>query len=79
MAESFVATFKRELVKSRVFGSRFEAEIAAVEYLGWFNHTRLHGELGDIPPAEYEARWRLSDANASGLRPPLQGTCSNAN
>jgi hypothetical protein len=38
MAESFVATFKRELVKGRVFASRFEAEIAVVEYLGWFNH-----------------------------------------
>jgi putative transposase len=72
MAESFVSTFKRELVKGRVFSSRFEAEIAAVEYLGWFNHTRLHGELGDIPPAEFEALCRLSDANAAGLRPPPQ-------
>ncbi len=72
MAESFVATFKRELVKGRVFTSRFEAEIAVVEYLGWFNHTRLHGELGDIPPAEFEALWSLGDANASGLRPPPQ-------
>jgi transposase InsO family protein len=72
MAESFVATFKRELVKGRVFASRFEAEIAVVEYLGWFNHTRLHSELGDVPPAEFEARWRLSDAIASGLRPPPQ-------
>ncbi|MCA1699826.1 MAG: integrase core domain-containing protein [Actinobacteria bacterium] len=72
MAESFVATFKRELVKGRVFGSRFEAEIAVVEYLGWFNHTRLHGELGDVPPADVEALWRASDATARGLRPPPQ-------
>ncbi len=72
MAESFVSTLKRELVKGRVFASRFEAEIAVVEYLGWFNHTRLHGELGDVPPAEFEALWQLDDATASGLRPPQQ-------
>ncbi len=72
MAESFVATLKRELVKGRVFTSRFEAEISVVEYLGWFNHTRLHGELGDVPPAEFEALWSPGDVNASELRPPAQ-------
>jgi transposase InsO family protein len=30
-------------------------EFAVVEYLGWFNHTRLHESLGDLPPAEFEA------------------------
>ena len=72
MAESFVATLKRELIKGRVFSSRFEAEISVVEFLGWFNHTRLHSELGDVSPAELEARWALDDANVSGLRPPPQ-------
>jgi putative transposase len=55
MAESFVGTIKTELVRGRVFATRFEAEIAVVEYLGWFNHTRLHQALGDLPPAEFEA------------------------
>jgi putative transposase len=55
MAESFVGTLKTELVNDRVFSSRFEADIAVVEYLGWFNHTRLHASLGDVPPAEIEA------------------------
>ena len=54
MAESFVGTLKTELVAGRVFATRFEAEIAVVEYLGWFNHTRLHESLGDLPPAEFE-------------------------
>jgi putative transposase len=54
MAESFVGTLKTELVAGRVFATRFEAEIAVVEYLGWFNHTRLHETLGDLPPAEFE-------------------------
>ncbi len=28
--------------------------IAVAEYIDWFNHRRLHGELGPIPPAEHE-------------------------
>jgi putative transposase len=55
MAESFVGTLKTELINSQVFTTRFEAEIAVVEYLGWFNHTRLHHSIGDLPPAEFEA------------------------
>jgi putative transposase len=54
MAESFVSTLKRELVAGRIFASRFEAEIAVFEYLGWFNHRRLHSELGHRPPSEFE-------------------------
>jgi putative transposase len=54
MAESFVASLKTELIAGRVFATRFKAEIAVVEYLGWFNHTRLHESLGDLPPAEFE-------------------------
>jgi transposase InsO family protein len=55
MAESFVGTLKTELVAGRIFPTRFDAEITAVEYLGWFNHSRLHASLGDVPPAEFEA------------------------
>jgi putative transposase len=55
MAESFVSTLKTELVKGRPFATRFACELALVEYLGWFNHSRLHENLGDVPPAEFEA------------------------
>jgi putative transposase len=55
MAESFVGTLKTELIAGRVLSTRFDAEIAVVEYLGWFNHDRLHAALGDVPPAEFEA------------------------
>jgi putative transposase len=30
------------------------ASAIIAEYVDWFNHRRLHGELGLIPPAEYE-------------------------
>ena len=37
-----------------------DVEIAVAEYVDWFNHRRLHGELGLIPPAEFEANHRAS-------------------
>jgi putative transposase len=54
MAESFVDTYKTELIADRVWKSRSQVELATVEWVGWYNHTRLHGELGDVPPVEFE-------------------------
>jgi hypothetical protein len=55
MAESFVDSFKTELIADRVWRSRAQLELIVVEYISWFNHVRLHESLGDIPPAEFEA------------------------
>jgi putative transposase len=55
LAESFVDSFKTELITDRVWRTREQLEFAIVEYLGWFNHDRLHSSLDDIPPAEFEA------------------------
>jgi putative transposase len=55
LAESFVDSFKTELIRDRAWPTRTGLEFAIVEYLGWFNHDRLHSSLGDIPPAEFEA------------------------
>jgi putative transposase len=54
MAESFVDSFKTELIADRVWRTRSQLELAIVEWVGWYNHRRLHGELGDIPPVEFE-------------------------
>ncbi|SCC60869.1 MULTISPECIES: IS3 family transposase, partial [unclassified Gordonia (in: high G+C Gram-positive bacteria)] len=27
------------------------------EYVEWFNHRRLHGEIGHVPPVEYESAY----------------------
>jgi putative transposase len=66
MAESFVDSFKVELIKDRVWQTRSQLELAVVEYLGWFNNARLHESLGDMPPAEFE----LLHAAAGPLRSP---------
>jgi len=52
LAESFVDSFKTELITDRVWRTRSQLELAIVEYLGWFNSTRLHESLGHIRPAE---------------------------
>ena len=56
LAESFVDSFKTELIADRVWRTRSQLELAVVEYLGWFNHDRLHERLGDLPPTEFEAQ-----------------------
>jgi transposase InsO family protein len=78
-----VATFKTEPIADRVWRTRSQLELAAVEYVGWFNHDRLHEALGDIPPAEVEhmhaAQAAISDnrsigrgALAEGRKSPLR-------
>jgi putative transposase len=54
LAESFVDSFKTELIRDRVWRSRSQLELAIVEYVAWFNNERLHSALGDVPPAQYE-------------------------
>jgi putative transposase len=54
LAESFVDSFKTELIADRVWQTPTQLELAVVAYIGWFNHQRLHESLGDIPPAEHE-------------------------
>jgi putative transposase len=54
MAESFVDSFKTELIADRVWRDRTQLELAIVEWVSWFNTTRLHESLGDLPPTEFE-------------------------
>lgn len=57
MAEALNSLFKAELVRNKgPWHGINDLEIAVAEYVDWYNHRRLHGELGLIPPAEYEAR-----------------------
>jgi putative transposase len=78
LAESFVDSFKTELISDRVWRTRSQLELAVVEYLGWFNHDRLHEALGDIPPAEMEALYapRFETKNSLQIRRGSQLTRS---
>ena len=69
MAEAFNSLFKAELVRNKGPWQGIEdLEIAAAEYIDWYNHRRLHGEIGLVPPAEYEANYhrKLQTCRAPG-------------
>jgi putative transposase len=68
LAESFVDSFKTELIADRVWRSRSQLELAIVEYVAWFNDQRLHQSLGDLPPAEFEALYARQTETETSLR-----------
>ncbi len=65
LAESFNGLYKTELIRHRgPWRGLDDVEYATLEYVDWFNHCRLHGELGMVPPAEFEATFFQQPAPA---------------
>lgn len=55
LAESVIGLFKAEVIRLRgPWRSLEDVEFAVLEWVWWFNHTRLFEPLGYLPPAEYE-------------------------
>jgi putative transposase len=55
LAESFNGLYKTELIRHRgPWRGLDDVEHASLDYVDWFNHRRLHGELGMVPPSEFE-------------------------
>ena len=55
LAEAVNALYKTELIKRQgPWRNAEHVELATLAYVEWFNHRRLHSEIGDIPPAESE-------------------------
>jgi putative transposase len=58
LAESTIGLYKTELIgRHGPWRTLEEVELATLAYVDWFNHRRLHGQIGDIPPAELEATY----------------------
>ncbi|WP_248844144.1 IS3 family transposase, partial [Streptomyces hirsutus] len=56
LMESAIGLFKTELIKpQRPWKTLSQVELATAEWIDWYNHRRLHGEIGHVPPVEYEA------------------------
>lgn len=52
-----ISLFKAEVIYRRGPWRSFEAvEFATLEWVEWFNHRTLLEPIGNIPPAEAEAR-----------------------
>ena len=59
MAEALNSLFKAECIRNPVLrGTGWrgidDVELAVATYVHWYNHRRLHGEIGHLPPAEHE-------------------------
>ena len=57
--ETIIGLFKTECIRTMIFRKGPYKTLADVEYatagwVDWYNHRRLHGSLGMLPPAEHE-------------------------
>ncbi|AXE82039.1 IS3 family transposase [Streptomyces atratus] len=60
LMESTIGLYKTELIKPRrPWKSLAQVELATAEWTDWYNHRRLHGEIGHVPPVEYEANYYM--------------------
>jgi transposase InsO family protein len=58
LAETINGLFKTEVIRRRGPWRSLEAvEFATLEWVDWFNHRRLLEPIGNVPPAEAEARY----------------------
>lgn len=68
LMESTIGLYKTELIKPRgPWRTLTDVELATAEWIDWYNNRRLHGEIGHIPPTEYETDFYLTTA-----KPQLQ-------
>jgi putative transposase len=65
LAETVNGLYKAELVRRRgPWRTVAEVAVATAEWVAWWNDQRLHGALGYLPPAEYEAAHQPAPAAA---------------
>ena len=58
LAESVIGLYKTEVIKKRAPRRTVdEVELATARWVEWWNHRRLLGPVGDVPPAEFEAAY----------------------
>ncbi len=71
MAETMFGLYKTELVRNKgPWRGLDDLELATLEWVDWFNHRRIHHQLGRIAPAEHEVNYynRIN----SGQQPKTQ-------
>jgi len=55
LAETIIGLYKTEVIRRQgPWRSIDEVEYATLDWVDWFNHRRLFGPIGHVPPAEFE-------------------------
>ena len=67
LAETINGLYKAEVIHRRSWPTRESVELATLEWVSWFNHHRLLGPIGYIPPAEAEANYHRQLASQSSM------------
>jgi transposase InsO family protein len=58
LAETVIGLFKTEVIRRRGPWRNVDAvELATLDWVDWFNNRRLLEPIGNVPPAEAEARY----------------------
>jgi transposase InsO family protein len=58
--ESFWGRLKTASLYGRKFATRREAMDAVLDWMAFYNHSRLHSTLGYVSPMQYEDRWHAA-------------------
>ena len=67
LAETINGLYKAEVIHRRSWPNRESVELATLEWVSWFNHHRLLGPIGYIPPAEAEAHYYRQLASQTSM------------
>ena len=62
LAETINGLYKAEVIHRRSWRNREQVELATLDWVDWFNHKRLLGPIGHVPPAEAEAAYYRQQA-----------------
>ncbi|GIV00210.1 MAG: hypothetical protein KatS3mg014_1825 [Actinomycetota bacterium] len=77
LAETVIGLYKTEVIRRRTRWTGVDdVEYATLEWVDWFNHRRLLGPIGYVPPAEFEAAYY---AGLDGQIPTAAGTTPGPN
>ena len=71
LAETVNGYYKAELIRGPAHTGPWktveDVELATLSWVHWHNTTRLHGYLGDLPPADFETAFYAANSTGQQL------------